>query len=316
MENIYEILRHDDSDDERYTYDDDDYFRFLLNSSREQSFGKDEVNILYNYFLDKGKNKNKISWRINKQHIYWSLRKNDGDVNRSGSELEELLESKYINIRQYYIKRLNGEEELVDIPSKVPYLDGQEWLIEPKRGMYLFFMNQLYEIYEVHKNYIVICKVLSKSFSSRYVYFSDNEVKYGRYKLVEKDKRQYYCEEEYRLLTESFNNISVKKDELLNDKRARIQRLFNKIHNYKVNHANNCCVEAKLPLVCKFDLPEECIRKITEYGIQTDCYHIEDEIILLSEINRLYHDIDGAIMIYDSIKRNKEDIYEVLINGY
>lgn len=304
--NIYRVLDSDDEDIFDYESYDDEYPTY-------QDFGKKEVEELYKYFLHEGKGDDgKLSWKVNIQHIYWALRKNFGNVVMAGRDLEQLLKNINLNIRQYYTKKSNGDHEIVDMPSKVPYLEGQEWLIEPKEGLYLLYKDQVYQILNVHKERLIIDRVLTNSVCYKTVYYADEEVMFGEYKYIDAKQRQYYLEKEYENICKKYEEISKEKNDWIKNKEIKIQDCIDEFDSIDKYHMSNCSVNAKLPLIGKLDLPIDCIRKITEYGIYTNCQHLSRKYELTRRIQLLYYEMNKGFIQYELIKHDKETAMHII----
>ena len=296
---IYNILRDDDeSEEEEYEIRNDYYVKNI----NIEKFSEKEVNILYNYFVDKG-NKN---WFIGKEHIYASLRRNNGDFNKSGKELDDMISNDNFEIRSFFDKN--------EFCNK-PYLSGQEWQINPVEDVNLLYNDKVYKIYRLFNNGSFTLKlVLTRDYDNIYANFADDDVKYGKYKQICDENLQEQLEKEYNLLCEdvekAYNdrNICIKKECEI------IENYSKKINIIKKEHETNCATDAKLKVFEKVNLPIEIIRKISEYGIESECMHYSDIYYLEEDIQNIYDYNDDDI--YKDLQWKKQVAYHVLCGDY
>ena len=313
--NYFNVLREEDSyystsDEESDNYS--SYFNFMKKDNKDK-FGLNEVDILYKFFIDKGLNFDygNLTWRINKEHIYASLRRNAGDINKSGKELEEMVEKKDFEIREFYMK--DREEN-----STKPYLSKQEWQIKPKSGMYLLYNNKVYVINYVSfsDGYFTLDRVITREYNSVTYNFTDDDVKYGKFKQINEDETKVNLQKEYKYICEKLEvayQIRNKHLFSLFEEYEKCKRQIYEINNY---HINNCTTNAKLQEIGKFDLPIATIKKITEYGIYTECDHMRRISYLQDDMEKLDYYIEEDDEEYKELKWKKDVAYHILRGDY
>jgi len=136
---------------------------------------------------------------------------------------------------------------------------------------------------------------------------------FGKYKSIDNVKQlEYYLEKEYKNICKNYDEISKEKNKWIETKEMQIQNYVNEIDSIDADHVNNCSVNAKLPLIGKLDLPIYCIRKITEYGIYTNCEHSSRKYELNNKIQLLYRDLEKGFIQYEIIKHDKQTAMNVI----
>lgn len=305
MSTIYEVLNDaDDFDYDSYEYD-YEYNEYYDYPEASRNPSEEEVETLYKYFVDKGVDE-EISWRIKKEIIYGSLRRNNCSINESGADLDKLLSSNIIDIREYYI----GD-------TVFSSMEGQEWLINPTEGMFLLYKDEeVLEISEFCGNHLTLDKVLTHEYRYKCIHISHNDIFYGMYKLINEEKKQYYLEKEYKKLCNDYDIICKDRESWCASIWQRLSYYENQRTEISEYHENNCSVNAKLQLVGKFDLPVICIKKITEYGIQSNCNHYWEMQDISDSIDDINEIIDRDYKPYNNIKYKKEIAFHVLNGTY
>jgi hypothetical protein len=213
MFNILRDLDEDEIEENEYI----SHFNLMENVKKDKFTDKD-VDMLYNYFVQEGlSNKKQIrcipqNWRISKEHIYASLRRNNGDIHKAGQDLSELIQNTNFDIRTFYAKF--PYSELLASQNNIvyfkPYLSGQEWQIKPEKGMYLINNNRVYKINHVslEYRYFTLDMVITKDYNIKTVKFTDDDVRYGRYKQIKEENLQENLEKEYKFLGDELEKVS------------------------------------------------------------------------------------------------------------
>lgn len=297
---IYNILRDDDESDE-------EEYKIRNNYSFCEKFSEKEVNILYNYFVDKG-NKN---WFISKEHIYASLRRNNGDYNKSGKELDDMISNDNFEIRSFFDKN--------EFCNK-PYLSGQEWQINPVENINLLYDDKVYKVYKIYRLFnngsFTLNRVLTRDYDNIYTNFADEDVKYGKYKQICDEHLQEQLEKEYNLLCEDVENAYNDREICIKKECEIIENYSKEINIMKKEHETNCTTDSKLKVFEKVDLPIEIIKKISEYGIESECNHYSDIYYVEEDIHNIYEYIDDECDIYKDLQWKKNVAYHVLCGDY
>lgn len=262
---------------------------------KEYELDHKDVERLYKYFEYIGK-------CIGKEHIYASLRRNFGDINKAGKDLDNILINSNVDIT------LNSNN----------YLIGQEWQINPHKGMYLIYEDTAYLINCVRKldNCIVLDKVLLRKYDDKRIYMTDDDVKYGKYKLLLKEDLQDQLEKEYKKLCDDLKNMyedDIKWCKKLWNEVSKCEQEILHIQNI---HDSTCTSNAKLKTFIHANLPIELISKIKEYGLESKCSHLFDINEIRGDIEYIEEIIDNGYEPYEELKWNKEIAYHVLIGDY
>jgi hypothetical protein len=311
----------------RDSENDNDIFIDYQMEPNEDKFTHKEVDMLYKYFVDEGlSNKKQIkyfpqNWRISKEHIYASLRRNNGDVHKAGKDLSELIKNENFDIRTFYAQLNNGEFVASENNSVYvkPYLSGQEWLINPEEGMYLLNNDTVFKIHYVsfRKNgYFTLDKVITSDYNYDRIEFSNKDVIYGKYKQIKKENIQKYLEKEYKSICNELEKVSKDQDVWMKKQWKKREEYSDSIQDIINNHNNNCTLHAKLNLVCRFDLPIEIITNIISYNIESICNHEWKIRDIEYTINDLDYKIDKGYYPYNNLKWKKEVAYHVLRGDY
>ena len=144
--NIYMGLNSDidsDSDDE-YEFNYESFCR-----SKNVNIDLKHIDMLYDYFVNRGLGDIPLvyNWRIEKHHIHAALRRNNGDINAAGKDLDEMIDNDKFEIRTFYDKY---ENIITNPANKKPYLSDQEWQVNPKEGIYLVKDSRVFKITSVY----------------------------------------------------------------------------------------------------------------------------------------------------------------------
>lgn len=325
---MFRVLRDNEDNDNDDDYDDVYKFFNNFNNNNKEKFTEKEVDMLYKYFVDEGLSREKQircfprNWRINKEHIYASLRRNNGDVHKAGKELSDLIENENFDIRTFYAKLCNGTEleasENNTVYVKKPYLSGQEWLIKPEKDMYLLNNDELLKIHSVSigSGYITLDKVITSDYNYKTIKFTNEDVIYGKYKQIKKENIQKYLEKEYNCMCNELEKLSKDEDVWMEKQWKKRSQYLDSIQDIKNNHDNNCTTNAKLNLVCRFDLPIEIITNIISYNIESICNHNWQIRDIECTINDLDYKIDKGYYPYNDLKWKKEVAYHILHGDY
>ena len=318
-ENMFKLLRDFDEIEE-----DDDTRHYIENVNNDKITDKD-VDMLYTYFVDEGlSNKKQIrclpqNWRISREHIYASLRRNNGDVHKAGKDLSELIQNTDFNIKTFYAKLPYSElvaSENNIIYSK-PYLSGQEWQIKPEKGIYLVYNDKVYKINYVSLEYgfFTLDKVITNDFNSKVVKFVNEDVRYGKYKQI-KENLQEYLEKEYKILCNELEKVYKDGDMWLKKQFEKREVFVDTIENIQRYHNDTCTFNAKIKLVGRFDLPISAINNIVSFNIESICncnWKIQD---FQDSIDHIDYIIDEGYLPYNNLLWKKEVAYHVLCGDY
>ena len=322
--NMFNILR----DLDEYEIEDNEYIHhyYPIENVKKEKFTDKEVDMLYNYFVQKGlSNKKQLrclpqNWRISEEHIYASLRRNNGDIHKAGQDLSELIQNTNFDIRTFYAKF--PYSELLASQNNVvyfkPYLSGQEWQIKPEKGVYLINNNRVYKINHVSLEYgcFKLDMVITKDYNIKTVNFTDDDVRYGKYKQIKEENLQEYLEKEYKFLGDELEKVSKDGEVWLSKQFKKREKYVKSITKLEKYHENNCTLNAKLKIVGRFDLPIFIIKKIVSYDIESLCDHYWQIQDLKNGIDYTDYIIDEGYMPYNNLKWKKEIAYHVLRGDY
>ena len=263
-----------DSDDE-YEFDYESFCR-----SKNLNIDLKHVDMLYDYFANKGLGDNSIkyNWRIEKHHIHAALRRNKGDINSAGKDLDEMIDNYKFEIRTFYDKYDN----IITNPvNKKPYLSDQEWQINPEEGIYLVKDSRVFKITSVYGSVLHLDIVLTKDIER--IDFNDNDVKYGEFKSFNSENLSEYLEDEYAYLKKRLDELLDKKTRYLYPIYTDIKNTKNKIDKIREDHLNNCI---------------------------SDCNHEQSIKYLQEEVEELYDYIDDGYEPYEDLK------YKITVAGH
>ena len=321
LKNIYDSDSNSDSDCD----DDCDDNTYYNNDTSSEKFTSKEVDMLYSYFVDKGLVNEQVrclpqNWRISKEHIYASLRRNDGDINKAGEDLSNLIENENFEIRTFYA-RLKYSELLASLEHPYyikPYVSGQQWQIKPEIGMYLLNKNKVYKISHVSLKYgsITLDTVLTRDYNFKVFKFNDEQIRYGKYKQIDENQVQHYLEKEYKILCDECEKVSKDQAKWLSDQFKKRQKYQKIIEDIEIYHRNNCTMEAKLKIVGRFDLPISIIKKIIDYNIESKCKHHWEISDIQRTINYIDYNIEGGYQPYINISWKIQVAYHILRGDY
>ena len=184
MNSIFKHLSYDDSSDEEIV---NPCIQTYYNTL-EDKFNEQDIDNLYHYFHDYGKN----IWKIERCNIVASLRRNNGDLNNTGKELEHMIHEKYqdFNIKYFY-KIDNGEEkQQMEHYNNIPYLSDQEWQMNLIKNTYLFYDDDVYMYIRKYDQTFTIHHILYNEYS--YISFVDKCVISGKIKEIKKENIDTY----------------------------------------------------------------------------------------------------------------------------
>jgi hypothetical protein len=328
--NIFNALIDEENENENeFSYDEDYYDEDYYDEDTSKNFTLKEVDTLYMYFVNEGlSNEPQFSshqqnWRIEKHHLNSALIRNDGDINASGKEIDEMIKNDSFEIRTFYgkLKYKDYTHHYTHSIYKKPYLSGQEWQIKPEIGIYLVYNNdEVYQISGISLVYggnVVLDRVITKQYNVKSLNFSHTDVKYGKYKKINEDELQDHLNKDYKHnIIEKFEKIYDIRNQWLAEKKDKIIWYEDIIDTIEKYHKNNCTVESKLILVGKFNLPIDIISKIIGYGIESKCFHNHSINSAKKEIKDLIQIIDDDYAPYKNALWKKEVSYHVLQGNY
>lgn len=304
--NIFNILRFvNDSDDE----ENDSTFN-------GEKFTRKEVDFLYKYFIVEGLKQSKCipqNWKINKEHIYASLRRNNGDVNKARKELYQLIKNENFDIRTFYKKFFHIQTIKEEIYIK-PYLSGQKWQINPKKGMYLLNNDKVYKISYVSLEYNIFTlhRIITRYYNIKTVRFTDEDVCFGKYIQINEENLQKYLEKEFKFIRDELEREAINREIWLSKQFKRRNEYIISINEIQYYHDNNCTLDAKLKLVGKFNLPINVIKKIVSFNIESICTCQWSIIDLRYTLNHIDYIIDEDYLPYNKLKYEEETAFSVL----
>lgn len=284
MSNLFSVLYNsdddDDSDDSGTTTTNPAYYYYCNDLHCIDRFSSKEVSTLARYFLTS-------KWKIEECQIVSALIRNDGDLNKSGGEIQDMINNKTFDIRYFFADTHVYSEDR-------PYLSSQEWIIDAKDGVLLLCNDEVYEIISIctfHK-FMNVVKIIDQS--RLHVLLTDDDVKFGKYKLFDGDKSMQ-LQKEYDIMKRDYDKIKERYNKDISLYFDKIHDLRESINEINSNHSSICCAKSKMYTFMYWNLPCLVNKEIYSYGLDSDCNHFRFISDIEEEIGIIYARIDDII---------------------
>jgi hypothetical protein len=249
------------------------------------------IQFLYDHFINKGINETERKWRIDKEYIISSLRRNKYNIIKARDDINDIIVNNP-NIKTIYKILADGQKQTIF------KLKGQEWQIHRKVGTKLLYDGKVYELIK-HSNYIEISHCLLKNSE---IFGDDNDnVRYLKYKQISDLEAQKLIEEEYNNLKKIYEEQSVKKQEWLQKIDTSYEKAEEQIIETTDLCFNHCSEYCKKIIFNHIDLPSELINHIYSFGIASNCDHDTEIFHHHENLNDLeymrYEDFPGFVEV-------------------
>ena len=307
-DNIFNIL----VDMEYESSDENEYYN-PCPSDTPIKLSEADVNILYNYFKNEGCNPITY-WKIPRAHIYAALRRNKGDITATGKELEEIIQHSDFEIRVFYTLDRYREEIICEGTSGKPYLSGQDWQIEPRKGMYLLYANKIYQITDVSDYGCICLKHILSDRDIDSIYFNLKIVKDGKFTgPISEQELDSFLTKEYESLQNEYEIIDKESDKWFHNKWDCINTYTKEIQIQLTEHNRYCIPESKR------DVLGECtgLHELTVEKIKDSiCLHNANISEYEQEIENIRYELHRGYEPFNNFKYALEKAGHILRGTY